>query len=51
MREAMLAVEEAHEQHGAIRRLTPGPGTRSVLGPKRALKAKEEPLTATPPAG
>ena len=51
MREAMIAVEEAHEQHGAIRRLTPGPGTRSVLGPKKVLKAKDEPPIATPPAG
>jgi hypothetical protein len=51
MREAMLSLDEAHEQHGAIRRLTPGPGTRSVLGPKKAVKAKDEPPTATPPAG
>ncbi len=52
MREAMLAVQEAHEQHGAIRRLTPGPGTRSVLGSRRAVaKVAEEAPTAAPPAG
>ena len=52
MREAMLAVEEAHEQHGAIRRLTPGPGTRAVLGPRRATpKAPEEGVINAPPIG
>jgi len=52
MREAMLAVQEAHEQHGAIRRLTPGPGTRAVLGPRRAAaKAPEVAPPAAPPAG
>lgn len=52
MREAMAAVEEARDEHSAIRRLTPGPGTRAVLGSKRpAAKATEEPLTAAPPAG
>lgn len=52
MREAMLAVDEAHEQHGAIRRLTPGPGTRSVLGPRRATpKAPEVAPTGAPEGG
>ena len=52
MREAMLAVDEAHEQHGAILRLTPGPGTRSVLGPRRAAeKGPEVAPTAAPPGG
>ncbi|MFS8068999.1 MAG: hypothetical protein ACMG6S_21775, partial [Byssovorax sp.] len=52
MREAMVSLEEAREQHSAIRRLTPGPGTRAVLGPKRPVaKPTEEQPTAAPPAG
>jgi hypothetical protein len=52
MREAMLAVEEAHEQHGAIRRLTPGPATRGVLGPRRATpKVPDEGPKGAPPVG
>lgn len=52
MREAMVAVEEAREQHSAIRRLSPGPGTRAVLGSKRpATKPAEEAPTETPATG
>jgi hypothetical protein len=52
MREAMIAIEEAHEQHGAIRRLTPGAATRGVLGPRRALpKAPEEASKGAPAGG
>jgi hypothetical protein len=48
MREAMLAVEEAHEQHRTIRKLSPGPGTRQVLGPRRGATAA---APAPAPAG
>lgn len=47
---AMAAVEEAHEEHPTIRRLTPGPATRGVLGPKKAPPATPAPAPVDPPA-
>jgi hypothetical protein len=35
---AMHAFDEAHDEHPAIKRLTPGPATRGVLGNRHAAK-------------
>jgi hypothetical protein len=59
MMEAIRCFDEAHADKPVIARLTPGPNTRHVLGPRHgsatagdpASTGEPDPSTSTPPAG